>query len=113
MNSAGLPGTGLGGFLYLLLAFTMPFHELYLTVRGRSSWARWRVVATQFAIAVGILAGVEASFWLLARGGVLPQVPTGTFLVTPLLLTLSMLLGVLGVLWVWALVVRVRKPRLR
>lgn len=106
MNSAGLPGTGLGGFLYLALALSMPFRELYLTLRGRSSRDRWKVVARQFAIACGILAGVESSFWLLARVGVLPQVGTGVFLVAPMALSLSMLLAVLTVLWAWAQVVR-------
>ena len=42
MNNAGLPGTGLGGLFYLLLAFWMPFAELPRTLRGRSSRARWR-----------------------------------------------------------------------
>jgi hypothetical protein len=58
MNSAGLPGTGLGGLFYLLLAFWMPFAELSRTVRGRSSRARWRDVAEQFAMACGIVAAV-------------------------------------------------------
>lgn len=112
MNSAGLPGTGLGGLLYILLALLMPFHELYLTMRGRSSRERWKVVAKQFAIACGILVGVELSFSLLARAGAVPQIGTGTVLIAPMLLTLGLLLAVLTVLWIWALVVRLRKPRL-
>lgn len=58
MNSAGLPGTGLGGLFYLLLALWMPFAELPRTMRGRSSRARWRHVAEQFALACGIVAAV-------------------------------------------------------
>ena len=112
MNSAGLPGTGLGGLLYIMLALLMPFHELYLTVRGRSSRERWKVVAKQFAIACGILVGVELSFSWLARAGVVPQVSTGTVMIAPMLLTLGLLLAFLTVLWIWALVVRLRTPRL-
>lgn len=113
MNSAGLPGTGLGGLLYLALALVMPVREVYLTIRGRSSLERWKVVARQFAIACGVLVVVEASFWGLARAGVvLPQVGQGAFLTAPLLLTVSLMLVVLTVLWIWALVVRIRKLRL-
>lgn len=113
MNSAGLPGTGLGGLLYIVLALSMPFHELYLTMRGRSSLDRWKIVAKQFAIACGILAGVELSFSLLARTGAVPQISTGVVMVAPMVLTLGTLLAVLAVLWVWALVARITKPRVR
>ncbi len=51
----GLPVTGLGGVFYLLCAILMPFYELVLTLRGRSSRARWLVVARQWAIGVAIL----------------------------------------------------------
>lgn len=113
MNSAGLPGTGLGGLLYIALALAMPFHELYLTIRGRSSLDRWKLVAKQFAIACGILAGVELSFSLLARAGAAPQLGTGTVMVAPMLLTLGLLLAVLAVLWLWALLARITRPRVR
>lgn len=108
MNSAGLPGTGLGGFLYLALALSMPFHELYLTIRGRSSRQRWNVVAGQFAIACGILVSVEVTFFALARAGAVPQMATGMFLIAPLLVSLGVLLAVLSALWLWARVVRVQ-----
>ena len=64
MNNAGLPGTGLGGFFYILMALLMPFYELYLTLLGRSSWARWKLVIYQLFIAAGILAGVEGAAWV-------------------------------------------------
>lgn len=122
MNNAGLPGTGLGGFLYILLALTMPFHELYLTMRGRSSRARWRIVAKQAAIACGMLGAVEASFWGLSHLFILGRpavtifgtpLPTwGIFMLAPLLVSLSLLIVLVLVLWAWALVnVRARSPR--
>jgi hypothetical protein len=61
MNNAGLPGTGLGGLFYLLLAFWMPLAELPRTLRGRSSRARWRRIGTQFALACGIVAAVSST----------------------------------------------------
>ncbi|MBI3321277.1 MAG: hypothetical protein HYZ91_03300 [Candidatus Omnitrophica bacterium] len=56
--NVGLPGTGLGGLFYLLTALLMPLLELAQTIRGRSNAGRWRRVATQCALAIGILAGL-------------------------------------------------------
>ncbi|MBJ7359832.1 hypothetical protein [Nocardioides sp.] len=61
MNNAGLPGTGLGGLFYVLLAFWMPVAELPRTLRGQSSRARWRRIGSQFALACGIVAAVSST----------------------------------------------------
>ncbi|MFB3892766.1 MAG: hypothetical protein ACE15C_12165 [Phycisphaerae bacterium] len=61
----GIPGSGIGGLYYILLALAMPFCELYLTVRGRGSWARWRAAGKQAGYAVGILAAMAGAGWLL------------------------------------------------
>src|SRR3989304_8544024 len=63
MNNAGMPGTGIGGFFYLLLAFLMPFAELHRTIVGKSSWKRWKLVIRQVTIATGVVGGVEAAGW--------------------------------------------------
>lgn len=68
--TAGLPGTGIGCLFYLASALCMPFIELYMTCRGRSSVQRWKLVATQLGFAVGILAGFWATGWCL--GQILP-----------------------------------------
>ncbi len=68
--TAGLPGTGIGCLFYLISALCMPFIELYLTCRGRSSRQRWRLVATQFGLAVGIAGGFWVTGWCL--GQILP-----------------------------------------
>jgi len=57
-----LPGTGIGGLFYLLTALLMPVPEVWHTVRGRSTLRRWRRVATQTGLALGILAGL----WMTA-----------------------------------------------
>ncbi|MDN4161685.1 hypothetical protein [Nocardioides abyssi] len=71
--TAGLPGTGLGGLLYVLLALLMPLRELYLTARGRSSRERWRVVGRQASIALAVVvvlvATAVAARRLLGGGG--------------------------------------------
>jgi hypothetical protein len=63
--TAGVPGTGIGGLFYLLGALWMPCYELFLTMRGQSSLARWYLVGRQTGIALGIICGMWATGWLL------------------------------------------------
>lgn len=65
--TVGIPGTGLGGLFYFLLVILMPFRELYLTVRGRSSVARWRRVAFQLSILAAMLAVLWGEAWALEK----------------------------------------------
>lgn len=58
--NAGLPGTGLGGLFYLLLALAMPVIELVRTLRGDRSPERWRLALTQSGIALGIIGATVA-----------------------------------------------------
>lgn len=48
----GLPGIGVTSIFYVLIGIVAPFREVVLTVRGRSSIARWRLVGRQFSIAL-------------------------------------------------------------
>ncbi len=54
----GLPGAGIGGLYYLGCTAIMPIKELYLTLKKPEHKFRYRLVATQLAIAVGIIAGL-------------------------------------------------------
>ena len=74
MNNAGLPGTGLGGLFYVLLALCMPLVELHATWQGRSSAARWRQVWTQFGLACGIVGAVVGTLLAIP---VLGEIPSG------------------------------------
>jgi hypothetical protein len=65
--NVGLPGTGIGGVFYLLSALWMPFHELYQTVRRRSRPQRMRLIFVQLSIALGIIAGIWLTGWLLGE----------------------------------------------
>jgi hypothetical protein len=65
---AGIPGTGIGGIYYILLALLMPVHEACLMVTGASSWRRWGVVGMQVVHALGIMGAVYGMGWLLAQG---------------------------------------------
>jgi hypothetical protein len=91
--NAGLPGTGLGGLFYLLLAFAMPLVELVRTLRGRGSRERWRLALTQCAIATGIVAATVAV--VVAVRVLVPGAHGG---VTTALLAPAVALGVLAVL---------------
>jgi hypothetical protein len=63
--SAGLPGLGLGGLFFVLLALLAPFVELIRTMRGRSSVVAWRAVGRQFALALTMIATVALTLRLL------------------------------------------------
>jgi len=65
--TVGLPGTGIGGLYYFVLVLLMPFREVYLTLRGRSSVERWRQVAGYWCILLAILGVLWAESWMLAQ----------------------------------------------
>ncbi|MBM4165075.1 MAG: hypothetical protein FJ222_11645 [Lentisphaerae bacterium] len=65
---AGIPGTGIGGIYYILLALLMPMHEACLMVNGSSSWRRWGMIGLQVIHALGILGSVYGTGWLIAQG---------------------------------------------
>jgi len=65
--TAGLPGTGIGGIFYLLLAVYMPVCEFFRTLQGQSTLKRWGFIAVQLSFVVGILAAMWGEVWLLNR----------------------------------------------
>ena len=102
--NVGLPGTGIGGLFYLLMALFMPVAELFHTFRGRSTLHRWRLVLRQANLAAGILFGLAATGWLINHA--LPKHATRSLHavnmqatrvlgVTPTKLTVVTLIGVL------------------
>ena len=72
--TVGLPGSGIGGLFYLLSALAMPLHaaseSLLIATGRRSPMLRksppWSLVWKQFAMAVGIIAGLWITGWMLA-----------------------------------------------
>ena len=65
--NVGLPGAGIGGIFYLLCALAMPFKEVFLTITKPDHKFRYRLVATQLSIAVGIIVGVIAIYKLVSN----------------------------------------------
>jgi hypothetical protein len=62
---AGIPGIGLGGLFFVISALAMLAVEVVLTLRGKSSLERWRLVLRQSGIAAGIVLATVGMLWLL------------------------------------------------
>lgn len=71
---AGLPGIGVGTLFYILTALWMPVHELGRLAAGRSSAARWRLIAVQVIYACGVIVSIMVAdrvmLWIM--GGMAP-----------------------------------------
>jgi fucose permease len=63
--TAGLPGTGVGGLFYMVSGLLMPFRETYRALRGKSDRRSRRLVAYQTVMALGVVAGIWVTGWLL------------------------------------------------
>jgi hypothetical protein len=113
--SAGLPGLGLGGLFFVLLALLAPFVELIRTMRGRSSVAAWRAVGRQFALALTMVAAVELTLRLLyaladATGLAAPlsDGPPTVLVLRPIGITLGLLACVLAAAKAMQLIATIR-----
>ena len=63
--TAGIPGTGVGGLFYMLSGILMPFREAYRAALGKSDARSRRLVAYQTLMALGVVAGIWVTGWLL------------------------------------------------
>jgi len=64
--TVGLPGTGIGGLFYIVLAFMMPVREACMLIVGKGrSLKRWLAIGVQTANAAGIVAGLWGIGWLI------------------------------------------------
>jgi len=66
--NVGLPGTGIGGLFYLLLAVSMPLHELWRLACGQSGVQGWKMAAIQSTTAIAILSALWGEGWLIKMG---------------------------------------------
>ncbi|MGE5197044.1 MAG: hypothetical protein ACM3IL_00860 [Deltaproteobacteria bacterium] len=65
--AAGVPGSGISGFFYLLSALLMPVQEFVSIYHKKSSRASRRKVARQVVNASGVLCGVWLTGWFISR----------------------------------------------
>jgi hypothetical protein len=98
---AGIPGTGMATLFYLVSAVVMPLRELVLTLQGRSSWARWRLVCRHVLFASAMAGSVVATFRYLPRAVLPPDVTIGgvsSLLVTAVLFVVYLVVANLAAL---------------
>lgn len=62
---AGLPGTGIGGLYYLLLACSMPLHRLWRARRGDRDREKERLIRRHLPLTFGIVAAMWVTGILL------------------------------------------------
>lgn len=62
---AGLPGTGIGGLFYLIIALFMPVREFYFKIRNRDDAKRWQIVKKHYLLTIWIILGMLITGWLL------------------------------------------------
>lgn len=116
--SAGLPGLGLGGVFFILSALLVaPAFEIVRTARGQSSFAAWRVVGRQFAMAIAMTAAIEATLRGVALIPGLSSSGTAQGLsgpaFQPIAISVAALVALLLAVKLLAIVLRPRPPRRR
>lgn len=60
---AGLPGTGIGGIYYLLIAVFMPIREFSRMIQKRTSLNRWCFISLQLGFVFGIISLMWVEVW--------------------------------------------------
>jgi hypothetical protein len=63
--TVGLPGTGIGGIFYLLLAVCMPVREFIRTLKGKTNLKRWGFIMLQLLFVIGVISALWGEVWLL------------------------------------------------
>lgn len=63
--TVGLPGTGIGGIFYLLLAVCMPAREFIRTLKGNTNLKRWGFITLQLLFVAGVISAMWGEVWLL------------------------------------------------
>jgi hypothetical protein len=63
--TAGLPGAGIGGIFYLLMALLAPAWETVRARRRNGSARQWRLVFRHFLVAASILASMWLAAWAI------------------------------------------------
>ena len=61
----GLPGAGIGGLFYLLVALFSPVWETVRLLRGNAAPRQWMVVLRLFALALSIMVAMWFTAWIV------------------------------------------------
>jgi hypothetical protein len=112
--TAGLPGAGLAGLFFILLALLAVPIELVRTVRGRSSRQAWLVVGRHAALAMAMILALELGFAAVSATAdqvAGERVEARALPHLPVLLTFAVLVTVLAATKALELALRGRRPR--
>jgi hypothetical protein len=101
---AGIPGTGMATLFYIISAVAMPLIEIVHTVRGRSSWARWGLIARHLVVALLMTAAAYGTLRLLPSAVLPPDATLGGL--SPLLVTIALFASYLVIVNLAAVLVR-------
>ena len=74
---AGIPGTGMATLFYIISVFLMPLREIVPTLRGQSSWARWRLIARHLVMALAMTAAAYGTYRYVADEVLPPDTTIG------------------------------------
>ncbi|MDQ3476014.1 MAG: hypothetical protein M3492_06685 [Actinomycetota bacterium] len=74
---AGIPGTGMATLFYILSVFIMPLREIVPTLRGQSSWARWRLIMRHLVMALAMTAAAYGTYRYVADEVLPPDTTIG------------------------------------
>ena len=113
----GLPGAGIGGLYYLCCTAIMPVKELFLTLTKPEHKFRYRHIAMQLGISIGIIAGFFLVYQLIDKClgfNALPTVEAGEeevlfYSLLPIIVSLSLLMVILVIVEFAALFVKNKK----
>jgi hypothetical protein len=124
--NVGLPGSGLGTLLYLLLALTMPLRYLARVARRRAAPGEGWIVARQTGLALGVLLAITATgiavgvVVIRLRGDAVIRGPVAAIAsrigaaspvqISTVLLTGLLLIVILGIIEVTGALVARRRP---
>ncbi|MDD5730499.1 MAG: hypothetical protein PHN57_05175 [Candidatus Omnitrophica bacterium] len=117
--TAGVPGSGIGGFFYLLSALLMPVQESVSVCMGKSNRASRKMVFRQVLNAMGVLCGVWLTGWFISRAfkAVYSSMHLGDSRMLPVIQSAGLvcglitLLGVILVIQVFSITARKTRPR--
>ena len=62
---AGIPGSGISGLFYLVLALWMPIRELHFTIYRKYNLEKWLIVRRQTLLTISLIIGMGVTGWFI------------------------------------------------
>ena len=62
---AGIPGSGISGLFYLVIALWMPIRELHFTIYRKYNLEKWLIVRRQTLLTISLIIGMGVTGWFI------------------------------------------------